>query len=436
MRKILNLVLLLSTFLFIYGWKITSIFDFILITSLLFIFIEFVVFQFKVRKQTFKLLLYIVIPLILTGAISLVFASFYQYNDTSFFERNIRAAINFLGAYSLLKLYYRIYGKKYVSRIINNVFVSIALHSILMIVMYFDATIRLYIYDLIDVFSIANRNAPIILGLRITGVTYGLSSTSVLQMTGLILLPLYLVINGNSFSKRLFAYMASIAIFVSIILAGNAGVLIGLFLVPISIIIVFKTHKYKFVKKDLSIILLGLIVVIYFTYDNFLSKYNLSKLDEVFDFLITFGDTDTTEKLSNSINIPNNILVFFFGTGSLLRGNFGDVPSDIGYIRFLFSSGIVFSFINYLPIIFMVVHTLKNKTLKNSIKVTILCLVFSSVIFHFKEIGIYTRNIWSIQSLLFCILILNNGVENDYETQYGNQEKEVRQSINHENYIT
>jgi hypothetical protein len=116
------------------------------------------------------------------AGIALVHAALSARADTQLAERSIRAAINTIGAAALCTLYAREFGSEWPRVIVRHVFWSIAAHAGLVIAMDLLPSLRTAIYRITDTARYINDTTSFKMGLRIPGLTYGLSQTSVLHL--------------------------------------------------------------------------------------------------------------------------------------------------------------------------------------------------------------------------------------------------------------
>lgn len=412
-----SITLFIITFIFIFGWKVTELADLIFLSSLVLIFTTFVVLKRALTRYTIIMFLL----LLSLSTYSLLVFILNESTDIQFALRSIRSMINFVGGVALAHLYWKFYGRKVVQYIPLHIFFALVLHGLLITLMYLIEELRLFIYNLTSAYSIVNPNTPFLRGYRIPGLTYGLATTSVLQMFGLLLIPIVLHYWAKNFRRILIVIFSSILLVISILLTGNTGLLIAIFLFPITVIIsykdfIFRTLSVKMLKKFSKYIIIILIIIIFFHKpllsimpDHFFN-YTLNKAKEVQEFFTNMGETRTTYILKEMYHLPQNPWVFLFGSSELARGEPGKTPSDVGWVRVIFAVGVIGTILMLLPFLYSIFKAKHVLVLDRHLGTVVIAILLSSIILHFKEMGMYTRNAWSVQSLLIgtCFILLKN----------------------------
>lgn len=398
--------------MFIFGWKITSYFDLIFVVSCLLIFYVFIIMCVKINKK----ILFIFVSLFILCTYALLIVVLNGSLDLQMALRSIRAMLNFLGGGALVYIYWYKYKNKFMEYILLHIFLVLTMHAFLIIVMYLNESVRLFVYNITDAYSIVNLNYSFLSGLRITGLTYGLSQTSALQTFGILLTPAIFYYWGTKKLRNLLIIIGVIFLFISIFLTGRSGLFLLLIMLPSVYILIrfFRGNKSKYsfnFKKKISTIsrIIVVLVILSFCYNSapeqFFS-YNLKQAEEVIEFFTERGETRTTQTLSNMIFLPDSALEFFFGSSNLGRGALGGIPSDIGFVRGIFAIGILGTIIMLIPYIYATFQVMTIRKTYPYLVATTLCILASSFLLHFKEVALYTRNQWSIQSLLICLCIL------------------------------
>ncbi|WP_176010576.1 hypothetical protein [Paenalkalicoccus suaedae] len=407
-----SLFLFFILFIFIYGWKVTDILDLILLTSIFLIFYVFVLLRARLSRQ-------IVFILAILYGLSLYAFLIIALNGTSelqFAMRSARSLINFGGGVALVYLYHRQHKEEFVKQLISHLFIAILLHGVLIIAMYLVDDFRNVIYQLTSAHSIVNNNYPFMNGLRITGLTYGLASTSVLQMFGILLMPAMLYYWGKSMLKNSLIVLGTVIILLSITLAGNSGLLLSILLLPFVSLMTFSRQRVLgVILKSIKISVPSIIVIVLsqsvlsFMPDQF-HRYTIEKVGEVGEVFTNSGETSTTITLMDMYHLPNNVTVFLFGSGELGRGEAGNTPSDVGWIRWIFAVGIFGSVIMVIPYLYAMWKALGLRSKQRCLSVLTFAILIGSFLLHFKEVGLYNRNAWSVQSVLIsaCLFVYNH----------------------------
>lgn len=396
------LALFLLLFVFVFGWKITNEIDLILISSILIILLFILRYSKIVLNRKEIVILICLIVMTLYGFI-IAFAR--GLFDLSFITRSVRTVINTLAAFLLVRIYYDYSSECSSSMLLKHLESCILLHAVICILMYTIPSFGSYVYRLTNIIE-WGATTSIELGYRTSGLTYGLSQTSVVQMWGILLI----MYNQTIHKRSLFIYVCkNIVVLISILIVGRSGLLLGIFFIPIYYLL----SNYKNQKQALKnvIVIMVVVVVIVSLWDLILSllpekfsSYTLFRAEEVFNFFAG-EESSTMDVIANKmITIPENAIDFIFGTSSLGRSSEVYIQSDIGYIKVLFAVGIIGSLLTYLPVVLCLYYVTKSKRsvpLK-SLTFIILC---TNLILNFKELAIYTRNQWSIIAILVSVCI-------------------------------
>lgn len=399
-------LLFLCTFLFVFGWKITDALDIILIVSAGLAVWAFVFFRESLSELDVKILM----ALLLLSVYSTSIVVFFGAADTQVSLRAIRAMINYIGAAALVRLFVIYFRATAASIICVYLYGAIAVHAVVICLMFFSPALRSAIYNLTSAFNYVNQNAPILLGLRIPGLTYGLASTSVVQMMGLVLLPVALKAKDDHLVSRIGLWLAALPIVVSLFLTGRTGLLFAVFAVPAAFIIAGRLGRSASAGNAVTRVLIAASMVAVLAAvvasDKFgvmeRFSYNLSRATEVLDFFSERGSTDTTQRLGAMYFLPNEVGTLLFGSSNLGRGALGYIESDVGYVKLVFSIGLLGLTLTMLPYLMGLGACIRNwrdSIARDVVFVTIICLVVGMVL-NLKELSLLTRNQWSIQALL------------------------------------
>ncbi|TWT27773.1 hypothetical protein [Planomicrobium sp. CPCC 101110] len=404
-----NLMLFFITFLFIFGWKITDSLDIIFLISCVTSFITLII-----LRPTFPKLIAIIISLLLVISLySGVIVILHGAADEQIFLRSVRSMINFIGGFSIAYLYVRKFGEKFSFQISHHIFLSIGLHAVIILLMYLNDTLRNLVYELASTMNVVNDTTPIALGYRIPGLTYGLSTTSVVQMVGLLLLPYLLQHVNKSVWKPVYLFSA-VLIVISIFLTGRTGLLFLVILFPLAMLFGnSKKERMNIVRSAFSFLKIGVVgALLYFSFSflikflpAYFQEYTIAKAGEVTQFFTNSGNTETTVAIKSMYFLPTDALTFMFGSSNSGRGDLGYIPSDVGFILLIFSIGIIGLIIMLSVYLLSMNIALKTYFLDKKIAVVTLLVLLSSLMLNFKEVALFTRNQWSIQSLLICTCI-------------------------------
>jgi len=402
----------LITFMFIFGWKISAAADLILMISALLVIWVFWTGDVRLTRWDLSIILGLCALCGYAALIVLIFGAV----DLQVLLRSIRALINYFGAAALVCLYHFEFRERANQALVVDVYNSIVAHALLICAMFIYEPLRLAVYSFAHTLDYVNRNAPVLLGLRIPGLTYGLASTSVVQAMALALLP---PVAMQFLSGRLastLAWLGAIPLVASLLLTGRTGMVMAVFILPISLFVtlVWRSRELKISPRNwiLGFISCVALIVIAITAIQIrvgeANTYVIAHAAEAVDFFAEGGRTTTTERLASSYALPDDIVTIMFGTSNLGRGELAYITSDAGYIKLLFAIGLIGLLLVLLPYfksLLLCLYCFRVSYLMPLATSAALCLL-ATIVLNFKELSLLTRNQWSITSILVCVLAM------------------------------
>jgi len=412
------LFLFFFTFLFIFGWKVTSLIDLIALTSLVLAALVFGLLRVSIPRQSLTLGFLISLSLVYSCVAAIIGGA----ADIQIVLRSIRALVNFIGGAALASIFLARFGvERVLQATINCVFFVLVCHAGLILAMYVSESLRQAVYSMADTYSYVNLYAPFLSGLRIPGLTYGLAQTSVLQMFGLVLAPVvFTSVVGRKWLLSLF-WVSIVLLIISMFLTGRSGLLLASILLPIQFLVrkllqdssgVVKSKKW--VLATASILILFFSFAVFFLKDNPVvekAQYNIQVASEVLEALQTGGKTSTIDTIRTMYFVPDNPFILLFGSGGLGRGELGNVASDVGFIRLIHAVGLVGMTLMLLPIVFAFSALLRGNAQNLDLRLAIGVMLTASLLLNFKELSLMTRNQWSVEVLLLSVLFLVSKAE-------------------------
>jgi hypothetical protein len=405
--------LFLSTFLFVFGWKITPFADLILLSSAAFVWIAFLVLGEPLRRQV----LAVVVPLALLSIYALALFLMVPHADLQMAQRSIRASVNFLGGAALCALYVRAYPGRWAQVMVAHLFWAIVAHAGVIILMYLNPGIRSTVYAMAQTTRYVNDNSPIALGYRVPGLTYGLSQTSVVQMFALLLLPGVLRSSPTGIVRRAAIFVGVTAVLFSMFVTGRSGLLLAGVMTPAVWLLSRSRVRARTERNALrvvrgviaGIVALGVVaggaVIALQSLPEYFFSYSLMRAGEIWLALTSSQDSATVDALSHMYFLPSNPLVLLFGSSNFGRGEFGMIPSDVGFVRIVYAAGLVGSVLILLPFIAGARASLRVRRVDPHLAWCTLFALGASVLLHAKEVALLTRNQWSVQAMLVCACI-------------------------------
>lgn len=402
-------LLFLTTFLFIFGWKINALADLILLTSLALI--VYSIFRGYIYAD--RTSLKIVVCLGLLSVYSLVTVLVNGLFDVQVAMRSLRALINFLGALSLTGIYYERHRQQFFKILLWDLYFSLVIHAGIMLAMYLHGGVREFVYELTSAGDYVNLSSPFLDGLRICGLTYGLSQTSVLQMLGLLILPV-LAKGCHRFTGSLMALLGAPLLIFSILISGRSGLMMGLFFLPIYFLsLIFSAWQGFSLSKIMARTLFnaaGLILICLMVWlsmsllpDKFTS-YSLTQAQEIFQAFQLSGPT--VNNMSGMFFLPETWFEVFFGSSNLNHGGMEIVQSDVGWVKNIFAVGLVGSLLTLIPYLLSLKQSWRCRALDFELAIMSFLIFSSALILHGKEMALLTRNQWSVHALLLSAICL------------------------------
>lgn len=411
----------LITFFYIFGWIFAGIVDLVLIISFLMFFWVFVINRGRINKialEPFTLFI-----LLATYSLLVTIAS--GGLDIALVTRIIRIIVTFLGGVSIAYEYKKKYGHLFWNKIVIGVYLAISIHAVFIIIMYLNGGIRELVYSITNAYSYVNLNTPFLSGYRITGLTYGLSQTSVIQLFPALMFFKIWQLFGKNFWGQTFIVITQIASIISILLTGRTGLLLFFLLIPVVFILEIKRIPRKEAKKILvcftTVGLVFALLLLLGLGDTLvpakLQSYNLRQAREVFEVFST-GDSPTINVLREMYFLPEDTRVLIFGSSYLGRSDLLYIRSDVGYVRLIFALGFLGLLIYLAPYLLMLYRTIRFRRLDRSFSNFYFFVLLASLILNFKELALYTRGQWSIQAILFAAIMLSYQSKDSFKDNF------------------
>lgn len=256
---------------------------------------------------------------------------------------------------------------------------------------------------------------------RSRGLQHGSSATlSLIQSMGL-LFTAYLVSTGRLRGMQIFYLLSSFGlIFLSIFLTGRTGLLMLPVVFTYLFFVFFKKRNINkntiFFVFSLPVAVILLFILLRLGYQYILGGFSTEWGEDGFDRLVRwvvgeFFSSDgkvqarTMQILSSHWFLPETWSMFLFGdptTWSLNR-----IPSDIGFVRILHSSGLIGMLLFYL-LFFIVFLVLVIKTRCNDAKYMLVSLAAFLFILEAKEPFLINLRVNSFILLLFCYVVITS----------------------------
>ena len=399
-------MLFIITFFLIFGWKVNTYIDISAVAACALSF-QFLLFH---KEQFYKLKNPNIIALFLLSIYSLIVVSLTGITDLYPITRAIRALIMLIASFSLYSLYQKHY-KDPILKICEHIYLSIFIHSIIMIIMFCSDSFRLFIYSFTHSADYVNLFSPYLQGYRICGLTYGLSQTSVLQMFGLVFIP---IIYGKISNKilKIFLILSITPIVISSMLGGRSGLFFSIFLLPLYLLLKIKNTKFNYNLKNLFFILIKSLLIIIpiiilsaITFKYFPPKFRSFTLTTSHEIIDVFKNKSKTfNDVMNMYFLPKSMITTIFGMGNYGRTKTFYLPSDVGWIKSIFAIGFIGVILMIFPFIWGISKAFVSIDKLKDFSFVVIIILLASIMLNCKELALLTRNQWTIQAIFLATL--------------------------------
>ena len=275
--------------------------------------------------------------------------------------------------------------------------------------MYSYAPLRLSVYTITNASDYVNPNSPYLDGYKICGLTYGLAQTSVLQIFGLLLIPLIYKKLKNYTSKFLIILSFAI-IFISSLICGRTGPFLCIFLLPLYIILKIICFKfdYKKILNSLKILIcFSFLIVLLTTIAYFIlpKKFRTDRVINSLEIIDVFKNKSKTLKdIIKMYFLPQSMYTTLFGMGNYGRTKTFYLESDVGWIKSIFAVGFVGTLFMLYPLLWAIYKSTINIHILKEFAIAIILISLSTLVLNCKELALLTRNQWTIQALFIVVL--------------------------------
>ena len=353
--------LLLITYLLIFGPKFYAV-DITVTASIglaIFYLTKILVKQ-RISKNVFYPFIYISTILLYFSLISLA-----SNNDPIPLAKEFgKLNIYILSAAGLLELYKNRYREQYPIPLLQDIFISIIITAVLVIMFLVLPEFRYFSYSLVDLFMFHGRPPEAITN-RITDLSIGGSTVSIVFVFGAIL-----SLDKNIWQREKTFKYSSIFFYITMVFAamltGRTGFILLLTISTVLLIILFVKRPVIFL-KGLGVFLIILFLIKIFNdyivnnevVDNFLDNLAPWAFELIYSYIETgkFSSSSLTY-ISRQFIFPDTAFVFLFG------GYEYDVPSDSFFIKLIYLVGVVGLAMTFLMFIIFL-HGNKVKILRN-----------------------------------------------------------------------
>lgn len=359
------------------------------------------------------------IPLILLSVYILVTRFFEQRvsmvelaNDIL---KPVKVGLVLLASYYLVLLAKKVYNHNVVEAVILNLLLVITLHAVIMITQFFQPEFKDTIYRYT---SGGEVRSTFDYALRMGGLSGGVGGAvlSIVMSLGIMLIP-FLWRNG----LKWLLVISGLLIFFSIQICGRSGLWSLIIFLPLASFFATSNKKKFFKGFFVTAIIVLLISGSFFAYIASNAHFTkgeelgfVNALSRTFDtFLYASERADTQEAFGEMVAFPKDLKTVVLGEPYYLidGNNRRELNSDMGYIRGIWSYGILGLSLFLFPFIKILTSGFAIKNISQKKIYTVLCIIIIiSLSFHVKELFLYTRMIFPFTAVLISLYFskLNN----------------------------
>lgn len=419
--NLVAIVLWSTSFLFVFGWKVTRLADLIFFVSLLLS----ATLVFRRSEVLDRMVILIIAPIAALTVYAAAITFLHGMVDAQIALRSLRALVNFLGAFALVLLYKAHYREAAVCALFRHLFLLLTAHAALMLAMNQFEPFRETVYGLTHAHDYVNLQENFLKGFRVTGLTYGLALTSVVQSFGILLIPALL--SMRAFGRLTYPVLAGgvVLLVVSMMLSGLSGFILLFGFFPLVLVIRLGSLDKRSRPKTVWVLMavfaaatLPVLAVFYVAPLALVASYKVPEelriaVLHIYSLKQIILDPLNFYKISHLLEmyfLPEDTATLIFGSSNFGRGAAGYIPSDVGYVRSVFGVGIVGTLLMAAPLIAGIATAWCIRRRAPWLAALTITFLLAGLIMHFKEVALMTRNLWSLQSLLLgaCLLLTRN----------------------------
>jgi hypothetical protein len=336
-----------------------------------------------------------------------------QATDVDMAGRLIRALVNLLGGIGLGTVYLRLYGEAAGRRCARDVFVVIGFHALLMLSMYRNPELRELIYRVTDAQRYVNLNFPFLQGYRVSGLTYGLSTTSALQACGLLLLPS--VLSGVAGWRKLIVLCFALLVIASVFISGRAGLVVTFVFLFASVLwwLMRLRGRALAILGVMTATIGGLAMIVGIFRDPALNRvwddeqllYTARHAGEVLTLFLEPEESTGARGLKGMFFLPSDLVTLMFGASVWDRELLG-ISTDAGWVRTWFALGAIGILLHVALVGSLVWASIGSWRRDRALALGVLGVIVVVTLMNFKEVMFLTRNSIAVLFLLAYLVAL------------------------------
>lgn len=422
MRIISKVMGFLLIFLMIFGPRL-KIIDIMHATNIA-LFLVFLFFIIFVKKKIDKSIL-----IFFTLSIAAFLYAFFIAGINGFKDITIFKLLSFLFLYSssayLVVLFYKnIYQNEFYYKIRSHIFISGVLNGLFVICVFVFSGFSKFFISILDYSD--KQLAWTEVGRRSFDLNMGGGAGASVVFSFIFLIGLTLFRNNRNY---IFKILGLAIIFSATLLTGRTGLVFIIIYIPICILLInamlnksiLKINIFKTVKLVIVIISMLIAITLFASFgvsEELKNKYYTNIQPWAFEFYYSFKEggsfsTESTDMIVNTMYfLPENITHLAFGDSNMGRTDQLEyIPSDVGYIRFIFGFGVFGMILILLPLFYMGIFSYKNKEFGIT-PLILLFIIIGVFISNFKELDYMERGSGAIILLLFVTTIFQKKYDN------------------------
>lgn len=404
-----SLFLFFTTFLFVIGFVPNTMYgiylDFMPFTNVVIILCGIIFYKNIIISNQIKPIIYLFWGIAFyIFSVGTIFSS-YSFNEIHTLNKAylspIRILLTLHGGIFLFNFYLKHYGDNYLLPLIRNIFLSLSINNVLIILEAFLPTVKEFLrnfkYTLISPIHFQTWNRP-------GGLLYsGGAMPSVLAGLSLPLLAFL-----SSLRKINYLYLLILFIFtnIAIVLTGRTG----LFYTAIFFILfpMVKEKKAFDFKKVFTIALLVITLVTLYERIGYivershseLVEFNINRLTRLFSYDSFYDSAGyrTVNSILTKFSLPIKLSHLFFGDISFSVYRTPGI-TDMGYAKSIWEYGLFGATLYYFPILIVLKDSFVYRVLDKKF-LFYLFFFYSYLLIEFKEQAIYSRNIFPVFVLI------------------------------------
>ncbi len=369
---------------------------------------------------------YILIPLFLYLMVNaaLLYSDISIYNVFFLLLKPVRIIVTAMGCFVLIWQTYKSYGTDFFKYSFLLVFGAIFIHAIIMTYEVINPQFRIYLQN--TLFAGMDTRGSFNENFRMGGLMgpFGGAVTSVVQASGVLIVPFLIKFINSKIIKGLHIFMTLIIVF-SVLSCGRSGLWAILIFLPL---IIFFQNRKNIVKLSIWGVVLGVLIigslsiVVNYTAGGSGDNESVQKMfGRTLDTFIEYEETgsfqdETVSGISKMIQLPGAYELLFGDATHILTNDEGRIlKSDIGYIRDLWSMGILGLLLYILPYLKMLKRMyVTRKQIFSACAFTLLLL---TLFFNMKEMFLYCRCLFSIVMLIYFTAVISSKQQQSFSVK-------------------